>query len=154
MRLIDITGQIIDASLKVHSALGPGLLENVYRICLIHELNTRGLKTASEIWLPIVYDGVTIESGLRLDLLVEDEVIVELKAAEAMLPVFKAQLLSYLRLSGKKVGLLINFHCEHLRDGIRRVVNGDIPAEELFSSVNLESSVSSVLKARSSSSSK
>ncbi len=110
--------------MKVHSALGPGLLESAYEACLVHELRKAGLKTASQVVLPVVYDGVKIDLGYRLDLLVEDKVIVELKCVEALTSLFEAQLLSYLRLSGIGVGLLINFHVKHLRDGIKRMVNG------------------------------
>lgn len=117
-----ITGNIVDAALKVHTALGPGLLESVYEACLIHELNKRHFKTASQISLPVFYDGVTIDLGYRIDLLVEDEVIVELKAVEKLHPVHKAQLLSYLKLSKKHVGLLLNFGELHLKDGIERVI--------------------------------
>ena len=104
-----ISGNIIDAALKVHTALGPGLLESAYEACLIHELNKRHLNTASQISLPVFYDGVTIDLGYRIDLLVEDLVIVELKAVEKLHPVHKAQLLSYLKLSKKQLGLLLNF---------------------------------------------
>lgn len=117
-----ITGNIIDAALKVHTALGPGLLESAYEACLIHELNKRHLRTASQISLPVFYDGVTIDLGYRIDLLVEDQVIVELKAVEKLHPVHKAQLLSYLKLSKKHLGLLLNFGELHLKDGIERVI--------------------------------
>lgn len=117
-----ITGHIIDAALKVHTALGPGLLESAYEACLIHELKKRHLNTASQLSLPVVYDGVTIDLGYRIDLLVEDAVIVELKAVEKLHPVHKAQLLSYLKLSRKQLGLLLNFGELHLKDGIERVI--------------------------------
>ena len=110
--------------MKVHSALGPGLLESVYERCLIHELNKSGLRTASEIPVRVNYDNIVLEGGLKLDILVEDLVIVELKAVETLTPLHSAQLLSYLKLSGKPVGLLINFNTVHLRSGIRRLVNG------------------------------
>jgi GxxExxY protein len=119
----DITGSIVDAAIKVHTALGPGLLESVYEKCLKHELVKRGLKVQSQIWLPVVYDGVQIEGGYKIDPLVEDRVIVELKVVEQILEVHKAQLLSYLKLANKEVGLLINFNVVHLRDGIRRLLN-------------------------------
>ncbi|QSV47336.1 GxxExxY protein [Geobacter benzoatilyticus] len=108
--------------MKVHSALGPGLLESAYEACLVHELKKRDVKVISQVALPVNYDGVTIELGYRLDLLVENKVIVELKAVEKVSPVHQAQLLSYMKLSGKKLGLLINFNVMHLRDGIKRVV--------------------------------
>lgn len=121
MEINQITGSIVDAAINVHTALGPGLLESVYEKCLKHELSKRGLKLESQMWLPVVYDGVPIEGGYKIDLLVEDCVIVELKVVEQVLEVHKAQLLSYLKLSNKEVGLLINFNVVHLRNGIRRL---------------------------------
>jgi GxxExxY protein len=120
----DVSGQIIDAAIKVHTALGPGLLESAYEACLKHELSKRGLKVVSQVALPLTYDGIRIDCGYRIDLLVEDQVIVELKAADCLLPLHEAQLLSYLKLSGRKVGLLIDFNSVHLRDSIKRMVNG------------------------------
>jgi GxxExxY protein len=133
----EITGAIVDAAMKVHSALGPGMLESVYERCLKHELTKRGLRVESQRWLPIVYDGVEIEGSHKIDLLVEDEVIVELKVVEQVLEVHKAQLLSYLKLANKQVGLLINFNVVHLRDGIRRMVNNFKPFASLASSAVL-----------------
>jgi GxxExxY protein len=124
MELNEISGQVVDAAMKVHTALGPGLLENAYEACLEHELGKRGLRVQRQVALPIVYDGVQIDLGYRLDLLVEGAVIVELKAADRIAPIHEAQLLSYLKLSGKKLGLSINFNVLHLKDGIRRMVNG------------------------------
>lgn len=118
----EISGAVVDAAMKVHSALGPGLLESAYAICLKHELMKRSLKVASEVPLPVVYDGVRLEAGYRLDLVVEDTVVVEIKAVEALAPIHSAQIISYLKLSGKPVGLLINFHSLHLKDGIKRFV--------------------------------
>jgi GxxExxY protein len=118
-----ITGQVVDAAMKVHSALGPGLLESAYKACLAHALRKRGLRVVSELALPIVYDGVTIDVGYRIDLLVEEAVVVEVKAVSKALTIHQAQLLSYLRLSGHLVGLLINFHVRQLRHGITRMVN-------------------------------
>ena len=123
MEIDQVTGAIVDAAMKVHTALGPGLLESVYETCLKHELAKRGLKVSSQVWLPVLYDGITIEGGYKMDLLVEDEVIVELKVVEQILEIHRAQLLSYLKLSDKKIGLLINFNVVHLRDGIKRLVN-------------------------------
>ena len=123
LNLNDISAKIIDAAIKVHTALGPGLLESTYELCLVHELNKRGLNAHSQVELPIHYDGVTIDAGYRIDILVEDSIIVELKAAERLLPVHEAQLLSYLKLSNKRLGLLINFNVLHLKDGIKRMVN-------------------------------
>lgn len=119
----EISGAVVDAAMKVHTALGPGLLESVYEKCLKHELTKRGLRVEAQIWLPVIYDGVEIEGGYRIDLLVEGQVVVELKVVEQILDIHKAQLLSYLKLSDKRVGLLINFNVVHLRDGIRRLVN-------------------------------
>lgn len=118
-----ISGQVVDAAMKVHTALGPGLLENAYEACHKHELQKRGLRVEPQVALPVIYDGVQVDLGYRLDLLVENEVIVELKAVEKLTPVHEAQLLSYLKLSGKKLGLLINFNVLHLKDGIKRLVN-------------------------------
>ena len=118
----DISGAVVDAAMKIHSALGPGLLESAYAVCLKHELVKRGLRVVSEVPLPVVYDGVKLEAGYRLDLVVEDTVVVELKAVEALAPIHQAQIISYLKLSGKPIGLLINFHSLHLKDGIKRFV--------------------------------
>jgi GxxExxY protein len=118
-----VSGQVVDAAIRVHSVLGPGLLESAYEACLAHELRKRGFKVMSQVGLPVVYDGVTIDVGYRIDLLVEDSVIVELKAVEKVAPIHEAQLLSYLKLSGHRLGLLINFHVLHLKDGVKRMVN-------------------------------
>ena len=109
--------------MAVHSALGPGLLESAYAACLAHELRERGLRVVMQHPLPVLYRGVQIELGYRLDLLVEDAVVVELKAVSRVLPIHEAQLLSYLKLGDYRAGLLINFHVRHLRDGVTRVVN-------------------------------
>ena len=119
-----ISGMIIEAAMKVHSALGPGLLESTYEACLLHELRKMGLKAVSQMILPVEYDGVNIDAGYRIDCLVEDLVIVELKAVEKMVPLYEAQLLTYLKLSKKALGLLINFNVVHLKDGIKRMANG------------------------------
>ena len=119
-----ISGMIIEAAMKVHSALGPGLLESTYEACLLHELRKMGLKAVSQLILPIEYDGVNIDAGYRIDCLVEDLVIVELKAIEKMIPLYEAQLLTHLKLSKKSLGLLINFNVVHLKDGIKRMANG------------------------------
>jgi GxxExxY protein len=118
-----ITGQIIGAALRIHSLFGPGLLESAYRTCLAHELRQRGLRIQSEVPVPIAFDGLVIDVGYRLDLLVEDCVVVELKTVRKLMDVHSAQLLSYLRLSNKSTGLLINFHVPRLRYGIKRIVN-------------------------------
>jgi GxxExxY protein len=124
MTINEVSGQIVDAAMKVHTALGPGLLESAYEGCLHHELLKRGLRVAKQVELPVVYDGLQIDVGYRIDLLVEDLVIVELKAADALAPIHEAQLITYLKLSDKKVGLLINFNVLHLKDGIKRRVMG------------------------------
>jgi len=98
------------------------LIESVYETCLLHELKSRGLKAQRQVTLPIVYEGLRIDSGLRLDLLIEERVVVELKAVEKILPVFDAQLLTYLKLSGHRLGLLINFNVARIKDGIRRII--------------------------------
>jgi GxxExxY protein len=123
-RVNQVTGLIVTAAMKVHSLLGPGLLESAYQACLAHELRKQRLRVLTEVQLPIVYDGEEIELGYRMDLLVEDLVIVEVKCVEALHRVHHAQLLSYMRLSRRQVGLLINFHVSHLRDGIKRMVDG------------------------------
>ena len=123
MRLSEISGAVVDAAMKVHTALGPGLLESAYEGCLAHELRKRGHEVTIQLSLPVVYDGVSIDAGYRIDLLVDDAVIVELKAVDRIAPVHEAQLLTYLKLSGKKIGLLINFNVAHLKDGIKRMVN-------------------------------
>lgn len=110
--------------MRVHTTLGPGLLESAYEVCLTHELLKTGLSAQSQLALPIEYDGVKLDAGYRIDLLVQDLVIVELKCVDAFTDVHTAQLLSYLKLSKKNVGLLINFHVKHLKDGIKRIVNG------------------------------
>jgi GxxExxY protein len=136
MHFNEISGAVVDSAMKVHSALGPGLLESVYLACLVNELNHRGFHTAVQLPLPVIYEGVRLDLGFRLDILVENFVVVEIKAVDAISPVPQAQLLTYLKLSNKHLGLLINFNVVHLRDGIRRMVNGP-PS----SSVSSESSV-------------
>lgn len=123
MKVNEVTEQIIGAAIQVHRALGPGLLESAYEACLVHELADRGLSVERRKALPVTYGGAHIECGYRIDLLVEREVIVELKAVAHLQPVHEAQLLSYLKLSGRHVGLLINFNVQQLKNGIRRLVN-------------------------------
>jgi GxxExxY protein len=120
----DVTGRIIDAAIKVHSALGPGLLESTYGACLRYEFNVGGMQYQHQVRLPVVYQGIQLDAGYRIDFLVEHCAIVEIKAVENLLPIHTAQLLSYLKLSGLHVGLLINFNVPHLRQGLRRIVNG------------------------------
>ncbi len=112
---------IVDAAFAVHLALGPGLLENIYEICLVHELRKRHVQVADQVALPVVYDGIELDAGLRLDLLVSDCAIVELKAVERVLPVHHAQMLTYLKLTGLRLGLLINFNVPLIKDGISRI---------------------------------
>ena len=117
-----IAKKVVDAAFKVHLTLGPGLLESVYEICLAHELSKRGLKFQTQVAFPIAYDGLLLDAGLRIDLLVENQLVVELKAVEAMQPVFEAQLLTYLKLTKMRLGLLINFNVPKIKDGIRRII--------------------------------
>jgi len=114
---------IICASIRIHKRFGPGLLESVNRTCLIHELRTVGQRVLSEQNVPIYYNDLRLDGGYRLDLIVNDSVIVEVKAVEKILPVHCAQLLSYLRLTDKRLGLLINFNVSYLRQGLKRIVN-------------------------------
>jgi GxxExxY protein len=111
---------VVDSALRVHSALGPGLLESVYEACLAHELSKRGIPIQRQVILPVIYDGIMIESGLRIDLIAGDAVVVEVKTVERLLPVFEAQILTYLKMSGMRLGLLINFNVPLIREGIRR----------------------------------
>lgn len=124
LRVNRVSGAIISSAMHVHSVLGPGLLESCYQGCLAHEIRKRGFSVASQVGLPVVFDGEKIELGYRMDLVVENLVIVEVKSVDAIHPVHQAQLLSYMRLSGIGVGLLINFYVIHLRDGIKRMVDG------------------------------
>jgi GxxExxY protein len=112
----------LDAAFKVHSTLGPGLLESVYELCLAYELRQRGIRVETQVAFPVIYEGVRMEGGLRIDLLVDRQVVVELKAVDAMNPVFEAQLITYLKMTGLRLGLLINFNVPHLRNGIKRLV--------------------------------
>jgi GxxExxY protein len=123
MELNDLTEKIIGCAITVHRALGPGLIESAYEVCLAHEMNKQGLKVQKQVALPVVYDSVRLDAGYRLDLLVEQRIIIELKAVERLIPIHEAQLLSYLKLSKLPLGLLINFNVKLLRDGIRRLAN-------------------------------
>ena len=118
----ELTREILAAATEVHKALGPGLLESAYEECLCHELSLRGLAFTRQVPLPVAYKGVKLDCGYRLDIVVDDQVILELKSVEAVSPLHKAQLLTYLRLSGKRVGLLLNFNVALLKDGITRLV--------------------------------
>lgn len=120
----EIASVVVDCAYKVHSTLGPGLLESAYEVCLIHELNKSGLQTVAQKPLPVVYDTVRLEAGYRIDILVEDKVIIELKCVDMLHDIHLAQLLTYLKLSDKKLGLLINFNVNNIGRGTKRVVNG------------------------------
>ena len=118
-----ITEKIIGCAIEVHKGLGPGLLESAYEECLCYELKQIGLKFERQVSLPVVYKGVKLDCGYRMDIVVENSVIVEVKAVENLIPVYDAQLLSYLKLYNKKVGLLMNFHVPILKKGLKRIVN-------------------------------
>ena len=122
-RLDRITRSIIGAAIEVHRHVGPGLLESAYQTCLAYELRHQGFLVEEQKPLPVVYKDVSLDCGYRMDLVVQDAVVVEIKAIEQLAPIHDAQLLSYLRLSGKKVGLLINFHARPLKAGVKRIVN-------------------------------
>ena len=124
MELNDLSGAVVDAAYRVHTRLGPGLMESVYQVCLKLELEKKGLDVKSEVFMPVVYDSRVIDIGYRLDLLVESDLIVELKAVHQLAPVHKAQLITYLKLAKKQLGLLINFNVPLTKNGITRVVNG------------------------------
>jgi GxxExxY protein len=126
MKIMDenqLSNEVIGAAIEVHKTIGPGLLESVYQECMVYELTNRGFQTAREVSLPVRYKGLQFLAAYRADIVVEDKLILELKAVEVLLPVYSAQLLSYLRMSGLKLGLLINFCVPHLRDGVKRIVN-------------------------------
>ena len=120
----EIAKEIVDAAFQIHKRLGPGLLESVYEIVLAQELKKRGLRVKRQVPVAIVYDDIKFDEGFRADLIIKDKVIVEFKSVENVVPVHKKQLLTYLRLADKRLGLLINFGAERIRDGILRVVNG------------------------------
>ena len=120
----DIGDVLIDSAMKVHSSLGPGLLESAYEVCLAYELRKRGLSVSRQIAIPIRYDGIEIDGAYRADLLIDKRIVVELKTVEGILPVHRSQLLSYLRLGEFKLGYLLNFAAPRLRDGIARIANG------------------------------
>ena|SRR5688572_20720688 len=115
-----IARSIVDAALAVHRTLGPGLLETAYELCLVHEFERRGHTVAQQVLLPVIYDSVKLDAGYRIDLMVDDKVVVEVKAVDALIPIHEAQLLTYLRLSGRRLGLLINFNVQLMKHGIKR----------------------------------
>jgi len=112
----------VDAALKVHRLLGPGLLESTYEHCLAHELASRGLRARRQVALPIMYEGLPLDAGYRIDMLVEEAIVVEIKAVEALTRLHEAQILTYLKLSGRQLGLLMNFNVELFKDGVRRFI--------------------------------
>jgi GxxExxY protein len=118
----DITGKIVDCAVKVHKEPGPGLLESAYEECLYQELLECGVASIKQVPMPLIYKGRKLDLGYRLDLLVEDKVVIEVKSAECLMPVHTAQLMTYLKLSGCRVGLLINFNVVFLKEGIRRII--------------------------------
>ena len=122
--VIQVSGQVVDAAIAVHNTLGPGLLESTYQACLAYELRTRGFDIAEQVGLPVVYDAQRLEIGYRIDLLVQRMVVVEIKAIDVIAPIHRAQLLSYLKLSGKPLGLLLNFNVVLMKQGIVRMRNG------------------------------
>ncbi|HEY0720430.1 MAG TPA: GxxExxY protein [Gammaproteobacteria bacterium] len=124
MHIEDIGREIVDSALRVHSLMGPGLLEGTYEVCLEHELIKRGLKAVRQIAVPVQYDGILLDAGYRLDLLVEEKVVVELKAIEQLKDIHLAQVLNYLRLGGFQLGYLMNFNVVRMKQGIKRIVNG------------------------------
>jgi GxxExxY protein len=117
-----IAEKIVDAAYTVHKILGPGLLEKVYEVCFCHELSKRGLQYKRQVDIPIVYDGLIFNEGLRLDVLVEELIICELKAVDEMNPVWEAQILSHLKLTGKRLGFLVNFNVSLIKNGIKRII--------------------------------
>ena len=123
-RINRISGEIVDSSLRVHQELGPGLLESAYRACLAYELRRRRFGVSEEVGLPVVYDSQRLEIGYRIDILVENLVVLEIKSVEAIAPIHKAQLLFYLKLSGRPLGLLLNFNVCRMKDGIVRMRSG------------------------------
>lgn len=120
--LEEIARKIVDAAFVVHKTLGPGLLERVYEACFCHELTKRGLKHLRQVDIPITYDGILFKEGLRLDVLVKNDIVCELKAVDEMNPVWEAQLISHLKLSKKELGFLINFNVPRIKDGIKRII--------------------------------
>jgi len=123
MEINELTNKIVGATIEVHKTLGPGLIESTYERCLCHELRLRRVAFANQVALPVVYKGSKIDCGYQMDLVVENAVVLELKSCEKIEPIHQAQLLTYLKLSGLKLGLLLNFNVPVMRDGIRRIVN-------------------------------
>jgi GxxExxY protein len=126
MELTDLTGQVIGSAIKIHNELGPGLLESTYKACLFHRLTTSGLMVVREKPVPLIFDEIKLECGYRLDLLVENKLVLEVKSVDALNDIHMAQTLTYMKLGDYKLGLLINFNVLRLKDGIRRLINGTI----------------------------
>jgi len=122
MEINQITHEILESAYKVHSALGPGLLESSYRTCLVYEMKEKGLKVEEKKSLPLIYEDIKLDCGYRIDILVEEKVVIELKTVEHFKDVHTAQVLTYLKLSGCRVGLLLNFYTKSLKDGIKRLI--------------------------------
>jgi GxxExxY protein len=123
MDIEEVATQIVDASVKVYRSLGPGLLESAYQKCLEHELKRRGLKVLCEVAYPLNYEGLKVDAGYRIDMLVEDQIVIESKTVERILPIHEAQLMTYLRLTGCKIGFLLNWNVALIKNGLRRRVN-------------------------------
>jgi len=118
-----LSQEVLDAAFRVHTALGPGLLESAYEHCLCYELGKHKIEVCRQVQLPVVYDGVKIDAGYRIDILVENRIIIEIKAIDRLLPIHEAQLLTYLKLANKQIGLLINFNVRSLKHGIKRMIH-------------------------------
>ena len=118
-----VATQVVDAMVRVHRELGPGLLESAYQACLAHELCKRGISVECDVALPVRYDGIEVETGYRIDMVVEDGLLIENKSVQTLLPIHEAQLLTYLKLSGRKLGFLVNWNVPLIKDGIKRMVH-------------------------------
>lgn len=118
-----ISKQVVDAAFQVHKEMGPGLVESIYTYCIVHELRLRNLNVQKEVFIPLQYKGVELPKDFRIDILVEDEIVLEIKSVETLHPVFEAQIISYLKLTGKRIGFLINFNVPLIKNGIKRFVN-------------------------------
>jgi GxxExxY protein len=129
MKYNELSSKIIETAIEIHRRLGPGLLESVYQIILAHELTKRGFQVEREVAIPVVWDNLRFELGFRADLIVNNLIVVELKSVESLVPVHEKQVLTYLRITQKKLGLLINFGEETLKDGVRRVIHGNLESD-------------------------
>ncbi len=136
-RIEGIAKRVVHCGFRVHSILGPGLLESVYEVCFCHELKRAGLSFRRQLEVPVVYDGMRLEAALKIDVLVEDIIVCELKAVEFVLPVHRAQLLSYLRLTGRPLGFLINFHVPLFKQGIQRFILDDARRTEALARISI-----------------